>query len=704
MHNSSDYTMSQHGSQLFPTDPNYIDEQYNSVDSSIPNSQMYSSHPPSSANLTPASKHPSHNAPTAHPMPQHMYEHLHSRGTTPSPSLHPSNLYGSPLPGLTHSMSRARSQCHNRTASRASSTSRASSAGSRTNYSETTPMPLLKEVLTQLQGIRETMGRLGCLESSKGEALWILQSWAASQKLPVITKDSETLAQLKSKYLKVRFWEESDYRKHTENNNSGGNSTKQLSKRGKHNQKNDINTAAPFLEDKDGSIVGGTELQDIRNTIYSILQDLADAGRLRKSWQSCGLETKEAFYFQLEYRHPVFSLCANHWKAKAFLGLYFRGWLKKTMYGKGSEAGAVEDGSSTDSDDSDTNITELGSKRKASRPDKLAKAKKNKVSSKMEILDTAHLLRMPLESGDVAAHSAKSPTLSPTTSAPSTPAAAVSSVLTTSAPNTLATAVNTVPTTSAPNTSAAAENSVPTTSAPGGSVAAVNEASADAPSTAETLSPSSPLASTPAPVNTGSASLSTLSTTEITPTAAASSVPTMPSAQVSLREAETPDTGPPNQDFDLFAGITQPASTSSTSSIPPALPVSTTDAVAKPAASSSSSTNGPVKKATAGKSYAPRNDMFTARNLYAHVWVANFGGTKSEFDQHWKTVSQGGGSSTGCLYSANAKGYKLLEIALVITFFLLSSLHRSHPALLRKQLSHPVSPRQRRYSVVFLSS
>jgi hypothetical protein len=56
--------------------------------------------------------------------------------------------------------------------------------------------------------------------------------------------------------------------------------------------------------------------------------------------------------------------------------------------------------------------------------------------------------------------------------------------------------------------------------------------------------------------------------------------------------------------------------------------------------------------------------MFTARNLYAHVWVANFGGTKSEFDQHWKTVSQGGGSSTGCLYSANAKGYKLLEIAL----------------------------------------
>jgi len=73
-----------------------------------------------------------------------------------------------------------------------------------------------------------------------------------------------------------------------------------VSKCGRTNAAQGINSSAWYIEDSTGNIIDSFRLADIRNLLHRLFGDLASCSRTRTSWGAMTFETTEAVYTKVE--------------------------------------------------------------------------------------------------------------------------------------------------------------------------------------------------------------------------------------------------------------------------------------------------------------------------------------------------------------------------------------------------------------------
>ena len=446
------------------------------------------------------------------------------------------------------------------------------------------------------------------------EPSWYRPSLKDARAAPPVAIGTPILAALQKQYPSINQWTMKQHQTAKKKLGEDKDSTGHVhSKRGLYNLANDINTAAFYCERFDGTIMGGVELNDTRQTVYSLSQDLLYWGRARADFAAHGQDIEDAFIYELERRHPALALCVNHYKAKLLIAEYYRVWVTKHL----------NSSSSSGSDDAAAPSAKRTRKRKPTAgPSEELPSNRPRIST--DVMTSSDLYTMPPESNLSTAplasdlHTIPPPNLHTDMTAPPSDR-------------------RTTPLSSDRRTTPLSFDPLPTTST---SLTDLPIPFVDVEQSAE---PSQTLDNALQHINSSNV------LEDRDPTASAQNTPTpdVPEEQVDpapqplpRRLAELPVAQVEN----IFAGIAMPQPrTTARPYVPP--PSTSTDAVLDTTTVSNTDTSQPTglrsntQPKRADALMVPHKTHRTPRNLFAVSWVRDVRGTRSAFDERWKVLS-----------------------------------------------------------------
>ena len=173
--------------------------------------------------------------------------------------------------------------------------------------------------------------------------------------LPSLSRRTPLPQLPKSDYPYIRFWTKEEWSKHKNNTDNSSDIGKKKGIRGGTRASQGENVMLLFVEDITGTPVDGLLACKIRDHARSIWVSLYSRGMAPQTWGSAPIESKDEYYYEMEYKYPCLRYCEDHWKAHHVGQTAYSQWYR--TYDKNMKAAAKREAKKRkieDADDMDT--------------------------------------------------------------------------------------------------------------------------------------------------------------------------------------------------------------------------------------------------------------------------------------------------------------------------------------------------------------
>ena len=134
--------------------------------------------------------------------------------------------------------------------------------------------------------------------------------------------------QPRSKYPGIKYWTKEEWDKYEKEKRNSTNPTEKPAQRGGTRCANNENVTMTFLEEADGTAIGGLLAGEIRRTARTVWRGLYKRDLAPKKWSNALSAALDEYTREMETRWPILRYCSNHWKALHIATKNYSQWYK----------------------------------------------------------------------------------------------------------------------------------------------------------------------------------------------------------------------------------------------------------------------------------------------------------------------------------------------------------------------------------------
>jgi hypothetical protein len=144
-------------------------------------------------------------------------------------------------------------------------------------------------------------------------------------------------------FPQVKYWDEGTFKEWFEVNG------RSMGQKGRDH----LGIKLYFLEDEEGLLLNKTRITNLREFTKGLFMKIRDnlPSALVKSWSHADFEYQQIFYAELRHYFAELGYCANNWKARQFISIFYSDW-KRERPTKGKKKAESDDEATTSTSNS----------------------------------------------------------------------------------------------------------------------------------------------------------------------------------------------------------------------------------------------------------------------------------------------------------------------------------------------------------------
>jgi len=172
---------------------------------------------------------------------------------------------------------------------------------------------------------------------------------ASSPSIPSISPSSSSVSLAppnRADYPNVQFWTKSDFKEKVGKDSDVTVFKKEAGVKGKARVAHGENVSSLYLEDRNGKVIDGHKLSEIKALARQIFQQLLSEGSTSTKWGKASVVVQQYYRQAMYAQFPDLRLCDGHWKVDKLATESYPGWHRNHVAGDVSVK--REDGSESD--------------------------------------------------------------------------------------------------------------------------------------------------------------------------------------------------------------------------------------------------------------------------------------------------------------------------------------------------------------------